>query len=125
MEKMDVETVAAIFTRIRQSNGMLHILEDNKNNPEITLGELQKIFKGSFSEDPGSSSFSFANQYQHLVSLFAYICLVQQTFLKELPDKRISELDESWGLRQLNSEDKELTLRKFICDLRNSIVISL
>lgn len=115
---MNIETIKQMLTYIKQTEGMLKILEENKMNPNITLGQIHNIFQERFLVQPNSDDYSFCNQYCFINNLYTYICLIRTCLLKELPVKKISKLEEEWGLNEL---DQDLFLQDFIKDIRNAI----
>jgi len=71
---------------------MLQILDAEKNNPSITLRELQKKFAAQFGISPTADGFYFYNQHQFLTSLLAYICMPSEKFFTDIPDIEINAL---------------------------------
>jgi hypothetical protein len=111
MDQMNIETIKTMLTYIKQTDGILKILEENKNNPNITLVQIHNIFQERFLVQPNGDEYSFCNQYNFINSLYAYICLISTCLLKELPEKKISKLEEEWGLNEL---DQDLTLQDLL-----------
>jgi hypothetical protein len=72
MDQMNIETIKQMLTYIKQTDGMLKILEENKRNPNITLGQIHNIFQERFKLKPNSDEYSFLNQYYFINSLYTY-----------------------------------------------------
>ena len=68
---MNQASVNHLICAVRQVNGMLQILDAEKDNPSITLGELQQRFASQFLIHPTAENFAFYNQHQFLTSLLA------------------------------------------------------
>jgi HEPN pEK499 p136 len=115
---MNQISVVPFITAVRQTNGMLQLLDAEKNNPSITLGELQQKFVSQFSVHPSNEDFAFYNQYQFLTSLFAYLCYPSEKFYDELPDIAISSLVSGWGTVNLAFNG---SVKNLVRHLRNSI----
>lgn len=111
--------VVQIITRIRQANGLLAIIDQEKNNPQITLGEIHKKFQRDFVLDPSHAEFAFFNQDQFIASLLAYICLPSSVFYSELPKDKLSALPDDWGVKSLRCAD--IGLQELIRRMRNAI----
>lgn len=115
---MDQASVNCLISAVRQTNGMLQLLDAEKENPSITLGELQQRFIFQFGIDPATKGFAFYNQHQFLTSLLAYLCMPSEKFYEEIPEIPIDSLAPGWG-----TEDLFFTgsLRLLVRHLRNSI----
>jgi hypothetical protein len=85
---MNQASVNHLICAVRQVNGMLQILDAEKDNPSITLGELQQRFASQFCIHPTAENFAFYNQHQFLTSLLAYLCMPSEKFYAELPETR-------------------------------------
>ncbi len=105
---------------VRQANGMLEILEENKKNQEITLRELQGKFKEKYKADPGNDDFSFCNQHQFSASLFIYIGIPSQKFFNSLPECSVEKLVPDWGVPP-SVQESRWNLKELIRHLRNAI----
>jgi hypothetical protein len=99
-------------------NGMLQLLNAAKNNPTITLGELQQQFASQFGIHPATEDFAFYNQHQFVTSLLAYLCMPSEKFYEELPETPIASLPAGWGVESLSFKG---SLRSLVRHLRNSI----
>ncbi|MGH6813493.1 MAG: HEPN family nuclease [Methylocella sp.] len=97
---------------------MLQILDAEKNNPSITLWELQEKFAAQFGISPTADGFYFYNQHQFLTSLLAYICLPSEKFFSDIPDIEINSLAGGWGLQGVLFAG---TLKGLLRHLRNSV----
>lgn len=115
---MDQTSVNHLICGVRQVNGMLQILDTHKNNPSITLGELQQRFESQFKVHPARLDFSFYNQNQFLTSLLAYLCMPSESFYQELPDLQIDLLASGWGTKGLCFTG---SLKSLVRHLRNSV----
>jgi hypothetical protein len=115
---MDQTSVNGLICSIRHVNGMLQILDAEKNNPSITLRELQKKFAAQFGISPTADGFYFYNQHQFLTSLLAYICMPSEKFFTDIPDIEVKSLAEGWGLQGVLFSG---TLKGILRHLRNSV----
>ena len=115
---MDQGSINQLICGVRQVNGMLQILDAEKNNPSITLGELQQQFESKFNIHPALQGFAFYNQNQFLTSLLAYLCMPSEKFYDELPEIAVALLHSGWGTGML---DFSGSLKSLIRHLRNSI----
>lgn len=115
---MDQTSVNHLICAVRQVNGMLQILDSEKDNPSITLGELQQRFASQFGIHPTVENFGFYNQHQFLTSLLAYLCMPSEKFYSELPETPISSLHSGWGTEALSFPG---SLKSLVQHLRNSI----
>ncbi|MDX9690602.1 MAG: hypothetical protein EOM37_04045 [Proteobacteria bacterium] len=116
---MNQGEVVQIITSIRQGNGLLAIIDQEKNNPLITLGEIHGKFQKAFGISPAQDGFAFFNQNQFITSLFAYVCLPNASFYEELPKTNLKDLPKDWGVEDLECADIEL--QELIRRMRNSI----
>lgn len=115
---MDQVSVNHLICAVRQTNGMLQLLDAEKENPEITLGELQQRFTSQFGIDPATKDYAFYNQHQFLTSLLAYLCMPSEKFYEELPEIPINLLAPGWGTEGLFFAG---SLKLLVRHLRNSI----
>lgn len=115
---MDQTSVIQLICAVRQTNGMLQILDAEKGNPGITLGEIQQRFASQFSINPATIDFAFYNQHQFLTSLLAYLCMPSEKFYRELPEIQINSLAQGWGTDGLLFSG---SLKGLVRHLRNSI----
>lgn len=115
---MDQASVNHLICAVRQVNGMLQLLDAEKNNPSITLGELQQRFASQFGIHPATKDFAFYNQHQFLTSLLAYLCMPSEKFYAELPETPIGSLPSGWGTEALFFNG---SLKSLVRHLRNSI----
>ena len=115
---MDQNSVNRLICAVRQTNGMLQILDAEKENPSITLGQIQKRFSAQFGIDPSTKDFAFYNQDQFLTSLLAYLCMPSEKFYDELPELPLSTLVNGWGLQGVFFKG---SLKVLVRHLRNSI----
>ena len=115
---MKENTIKNLIVSVRQTNGMLQLLDAEKNNPSITLGELQKRFHQMYSIHPGNGNFFFYNQHQFLTSLSAYFCLPTETYYNKLPETQIIHLNNKWGLSDIQ---QTISLKQFTRRLRNAV----
>ena len=115
---MNHTSVNQLICAVRQVNGMLQILDAEKDNPSITLGELQKTFEMQFGIHPTAKDFAFYSQHQFLTSLLAYLCMPSEKFYSELPETPVATLPPGWGVAGLFFGD---SLRLLVRHLRNSI----
>ena len=115
---MEQEDVKAMICRVRQVNGMLQILDAEKNNCSITLGEIHDKFMSKYGENPASAEFAFYNQHQFLTSLLAYLCLPSERFYSEIPQLSISSLPPRWGVQSLSFSG---SLQELVRHLRNAV----
>ena len=115
---MDQVSVNHLICAVRQTNGMLQLLDAEKENPAITLGELQQRFASQFGIDPATKDFAFYNQHQFLTSLLAYLCMPSEKFYDELPEIPINLLAPGWGTEGLFIAG---SLKLLVRHLRNSI----
>lgn len=115
---MNQDEVTNLFVRVRQINGMLQLLDAEKHNPLITLGELHEKFESQYKTNPASEEFNFYNQYQFITSLLAYVCLPSERFYSELPDTEVGKLPAGWGTSSLTSS---YSLRDLVRHMRNAI----
>jgi hypothetical protein len=97
---------------------MLQLLDAEKNNPSITLGELHSRFATQYGIHPAEKDFAFYNQNQFLTSLLAYLCMPSEKFYDELPEIPISSLPSGWGAEGLVFAG---SLKALVRHLRNSI----
>ena len=97
---------------------MLQLLDAEKNNPSITLGELQQRFNSQFNVHPKTKDFAFYNQHQFLTSLLAYLCMPSESFYQELPEIQIGLLALGWGAEGLCFTG---SLKELVKHLRNSV----
>jgi hypothetical protein len=115
--------VSRLICGVRQINGMLQILDAEKNNPSITLGEIHELFKSKYGIDPADKLFAFCNQYQYSISLFAFICILKEEFFNELDKIHLKDRSdiilEDWGIESLQHIK---SLGELVRYLRNSIV---
>ena len=95
---MDQESVNRMITSVRWTNALLQMLDAEKKNSSITLGEIHNRFKDQYLVDPASDEFWFYNQHQFLTSLWAYLCMPSEKFYDDLPDRDVSSLAPGWGL---------------------------
>ncbi len=120
---MNPGPVDRLICGVRQINGMLQILDEEKNNPSITLGEIHELFKSKFRIDPADQRFAFCNQYQYSISLFAFICIPKEEFFDDLDkiqlEGRPDIILEDWGIE---SPPPLKSLGKLVRYLRNSLV---
>jgi hypothetical protein len=117
--RMKQNDVVGIITSIRQANGILAILDQEKNNPKTTLGEVFEKFQKDFGCHPSQDGFAFFNQNQFITSLLAYVCLPSSLFYKDLPKSKISELPNGWGTKKLVCQ--EIGLQELIRRMRNAV----
>lgn len=115
---MDQAAVNHLICGVRQINGMLQILDAEKNNPSITLGELQQQFESQFKVHPAHRDFAFYNQNQFMSSLLAYLCMPSEKFYAELPETPIASLHSGWGAEMLSFSG---SLKSLVRHLRNSV----
>ena len=115
---MDQTSVNHLICAVRQTNGMLQLLDAEKNNPSITLGELQQQFAAQYGIHPATKDFAFYNQHQFLTSLLAYLCMPSEKFYAELPDISITSLAPGWGTEGLFFTG---SLKLLVRHLRNAI----
>jgi len=115
---MNQASVNHLICAVRQVNGMLQLLDAEKNNPSITLGELQQQFAEQFGIHPAAEVFAFYNQHQFLTSLLAYLCMPSEKFYTDLPETPIASLPTGWGTEALFFKG---SLRSLVRHLRNSI----
>lgn len=115
---MDQALVNQLICGVRQVNGMLQLLDAEKGNPSITLGELQQRFASQFGINPTTNEFAFYNQHQFLSSLLAYLCMPSEKFYAELPETPISELPSGWGVIAFTFNG---SLKSLVRHLRNAI----
>ncbi|PIQ34257.1 MAG: hypothetical protein COS35_01870 [Zetaproteobacteria bacterium CG02_land_8_20_14_3_00_50_9] len=97
---------------------MLQILDAEKSNPSITLGELQQRFESQFKVHPANQDFAFYNQNQFMTSLLAYLCMPSEKFYAELPETPIASLHSGWGTKELSFSG---SLKSLVRHLRNSV----
>lgn len=107
-----------LICTIRHVNGMLQLLDAEKRNPSITLGELQQRFANQYRIDPSGDEYFFYNQDQLLTSLSAYVCMPSETFYADLPEVPLSHLSHKWGTEGLAFTG---SLKELVRFLRNSI----
>jgi hypothetical protein len=115
---MQEDTVKHLIVSVRQTNGMLQLLDAEKNNPSITLGELHKRFQQMYSIHPSNEHFFFYNQNQFLTSLLAYLCLPTETYYNKLPETQIIKLNDKWGLSDIR---QTISLKQFTRRMRNAV----
>ena len=115
---MSKESVNQLICGVRQVNGMLQLLDAEKQNRSITLGELQDRFATQYGVHPADKDFAFYNQNQFLISLLAYVCMPSAKFYEELPGTPISSLPPGWGIEDLGFPG---SLQQLVRLLRNSI----
>lgn len=115
---MKQTSVNCLICAVRQTNGMLQILDAEKDNPSITLGELQERFASQFGIDQATRDFAFYNQHQFLTSLLAYLCMPSERFYGELPEIAIDSLAPGWGTEGLLFTG---SLKLLVKHLRSSI----
>jgi HEPN pEK499 p136 len=115
---MNEEEVNRLICGVRQVNGMLQLLDEEKNNPSITLRQIQDQFASQYGIHPSEKDFAFYNQHQFLTSLLAYLCMPSEKFYDELPDTKISSLPSGWGTQGLLFTG---SLKEFVKHLRNSV----
>lgn len=115
---MDQPSVNHLICAVRQVNGMFQLLDAEKNNPSITLGELQHQFASQFGVHPATKDFAFYNQHQFLTSLLAYLCMPSENFYADLPETPIASLPPGWGTEALFFNG---SLKSLVRHLRNSI----
>jgi HEPN family protein len=115
---MNQASVNHLICAVRQVNGMLQLLDAEKDNPSITLGELQQRFASQFGIHPTAESFYFYNQHQFLISLLAYLCMPSEKFYAELPETKIASLHSGWGTEVLFFSG---SLKSLVKHLRNSV----
>lgn len=115
---MDEASINRLVCAIRQTKGMLQLLDEAKAKPETTLGELQDKFSAMYILNPRDKDFFFYNQHQFLTSLLAYVCLPKETFYEQLPEIVLKDLNEGWGLNGLLLN---LSLKNFLRHIRNAI----
>ena len=115
---MNQNSVNHLICAIRQTNGMLQLLDAEKENPSITLGEIQQKFASEFGVDPSIKDFAFYNQHQFLISLLAYVCMPSEKFYEDLPEIATDELVSGWGAEGLLFTS---SLKQLVRHLRNSI----
>lgn len=115
---MNQASVNHLICAVRQVNGMLQLLDAEKDNPSITLGELQQRFASQFGVHPTAESFAFYNQHQFLTSLLAYLCMPSEKFYADLPETPISSLHSGWGVEALFFSG---SLKSLVKHLRNSV----
>jgi hypothetical protein len=120
---MNPKSVNHLICGVRQVNGMLQILDAEKNNPSITLGEIHELFESKYGVHPAHQDFAFYNQDQYLISLFAYLCMTKESFFKDLGkiylkgEKLMISL-EDWGIQSLPPFESLGELMRY---LRNSV----
>ncbi|MBI1867154.1 MAG: hypothetical protein HYS06_02460 [Methylocystis sp.] len=115
---MDQASVNRLICAVRQTNGMLQILDAEKENASITLGELQGKFHSQYGIDPSAKDFAFYNQHQFLTSLLAYLCMPSEKFYEKLPEIKIDSLAPGWGAQGLFFSG---SLKGLVRHLRNAI----
>ena len=115
---MNQASVNHLICAVRQVNGMLQILDAEKDNPSITLGELQQQFASQFDIHPTAKDFAFYNQHQFLTSLLAYLCMPSEKFYAELPETPIASLSSGGGTEALCFSG---SLKSLVQHLRNSV----
>jgi hypothetical protein len=115
---MNQSLVNNLICAVRQVNGMLQLLDAEKDNPSITLGELQQQFASQFGIHPSTKDFAFYNQHQFLTSLLAYLCMPSEKFYAELPEIPIALLPSGWGTEALYFPG---SLKSLVRHLRNSV----
>ena len=122
---MDQNSVNSLICRVRQTNGLLQLIDAHKNNPSITLGEIQQKFKDQYGISPADNDFAFYNQHQLLNSLSAYLCMPSEKFYNALPEIPITSLPSGWGTEGLffsgSLKLKTLSLKALIRHLRNAV----
>jgi hypothetical protein len=115
---MRENAIKHLFTFVKHTNGMLQLLDAEKNNPSITLGELHKKFQQLYKINPSNRDFFFYNQHQFLTSLLAYLCLPTETYYDKLPETQIINLHGRWGLTDIH---QNISLKQFTKRLRNAV----
>lgn len=115
---MNQANVTSLIISVRQVNGMLQLLDAEKNNPSITLGEIHEKFERQYKLHPASKEFFFYNQHQFITSLLVYVCLPSEKFYSDLPDINAGQLPAGWGASDLIFSG---SLRDIIRHMRNAI----
>jgi len=118
---MTPTAVNQLICAVRWTNGILQIIDQHKNNPAMTLGEIHAQFESLFGVNPNRSWFSFYNQDQLLTSLLAYLCLPSEKFHERLPKTSIKELDPKWGLSRAAEQIGDASLFSLIKFMRNAV----
>jgi hypothetical protein len=119
---MDAETAKAIFTRMYQSLDMLAMIDQNRNNHDLSVADLYRDFLTMFHED--ADTHLFFNHQLIMGSLLAFIVLPQNV-IDTLPDTPISQLDSSWNLSTeiilVHNAGGNIRLLEFVRKIRNAI----
>jgi hypothetical protein len=118
---MNQDTANKLICAVRWGQGMLQILDEHKDQPATTIGDLQKIFESRFTVSPSQPWFYFNNQDQFLTLLWAYLCVPSERFHDDLPVTKLPELDGRWGLSAAKISGPPTTLRAVVKALRNSV----
>jgi hypothetical protein len=122
---MDQKSVNHLICGVRQVNGMLQILDAEKNNPSITLGELHEQFESKFKIHPAHPDYAFYNQDQFMISLLAYLCMPKERFFNELSAIELKSLSEQsthdWGIDSVKLPPSIKSLGSLVGYLRNSV----
>jgi hypothetical protein len=120
--RMDAETAKAIFTRMYQSLNMLAMIDQNKENHELSVAGLYGKFVTTSHED--ADSHFFFNHQLIMGSLLAFIVLPQNV-INTLPNTPISQLDSSWNLStatiSVHNAGGNICLHDFVRKIRNAI----
>jgi hypothetical protein len=138
---MDIETAKAIFTRMYQSHDMLSLIDQNKNNSQLSVADLYKKFLDKYPENP--DEHFFFNQHFVMGSFLALIVLPQSIVDNIDATILVANLDKSWHLTKLaalvykvrrskeltpkgssrwvDGDIKQLPLKDFLRNIRNSI----
>ncbi len=115
---MDQASVNRMICSVRWANAILQLIDSEKENLSITLGELHQRFVSQYGVDPSAKDFAFYNQHQFLTSLLAYLCMPAEKFFDDLPEFSVNSLPPGWGTQGLFFRG---TLRDLVRHLRNSV----
>jgi hypothetical protein len=119
---MDVESAKGIFTRMYQSLDMLRLIDQNKNNSQISVADLYQEFLCQYPEDP--HEHFFFNHQLFMGCLLAFI-VIPQGIVDGMDETLLSELSEDWHLADVKisvvNNPEQVTLKMFMRKIRNSI----
>ena len=118
---MNKDTLKSFISIMRQTQGLLGIIDNHRNEPNFKLSEIHDLFEQKYKLNPKQQFFN--NQYMMVSSLLSYLVLPKEVYFDSIPDIKLKDLNNKWGLNNLSPEQlKFMFLRPFLRRMRNSIV---
>lgn len=118
---MNKNTLKSFIAIMRQTQGMIGIIDHNRDKPNLKLSEIHALFEQDYKLNPREHYFN--NQYMMISSLLSYLVLPKEVYFDSIPDIRLKDLNDNWGLNDLSPPQLTfMYLRTFLRRMRNAIV---